>query len=128
MSMRSSLSPGDIGLIALSIVSGSFGQVMLRFGARDIYHTELPALFASALTSAPVLVGLAAYTISSLLWIIVLSRVSLAVAYPLGAANYLVVAMLATLLGENVSPMRWLGTLIIVAGVVLVGAGKRESS
>jgi len=110
-------------LVASSVVCGSVGQVLLRLGARDIGIAEPVALLAQALTTPLVLAGLVAYAVSSVLWIVVLSRVRLAVAYPLGASNYLVVALLALLLGEHISATRWAGTLIIAVGVVLVGAG-----
>lgn len=128
MSPRTTLKTPEIVLIASSIVCGSVGQVMLRYGARDIGVSQPFALLAEALSTPVVLAGLGAYAISSALWIVVLSRVRLSVAYPLGASNYFVVAVLATLLGEQLSPMRWAGTLIIVAGVVLVGAAGSERS
>ncbi len=123
MSPSAALRPADLVLVASSVVCGSAGQVLLRFGARDIGTTAPLALLLEALATPFVLAGLAAYAVSSALWIVVLSRVRLAVAYPLGASNYLVVAVFATLLGEDLSPARWIGTFVIVTGVALVGAG-----
>ena len=123
MSPHAALRPADLAFVASSVVCGSVGQVLLRLGARDIGISEPFSLLAEALTTPLVLAGLAAYVVSSALWIVVLSRVRLAVAYPLGASNYFVVAVLATLLGEDLSPTRWLGTFVIVTGVALVGAG-----
>jgi drug/metabolite transporter (DMT)-like permease len=43
---------------------------------------------------------------------------------PLSALSYLLGAVLAKCyLGETVTPTRWIGTLVITAGVVIVGLG-----
>lgn len=56
-----------------------------------------------------------------LLWLYVLSRIQVTVAVPLTAVGYLFNALLVQFeLGEQVSPRVWLGTAIIMAGVVLV--------
>ncbi len=128
MSGRARIGLVDVLLIASSVVCGSVGQVMLRYGARDIEAADWTLLLAEAAVTPWVLAGLAAYAISSALWIVVLSRVRLAAAYPLGASNYLVVAVLALLLGEQVSATRWIGTLVIAGGVVLVGVGGGKES
>jgi len=57
----------------------------------------------------------------ALLWLVVLSRVALSWAYPMLSLGYILVLVLSKfVLGEHVSPIRWFGTLIIIAGVWLV--------
>jgi drug/metabolite transporter (DMT)-like permease len=65
--------------------------------------------------------GLFLYGLSAVFWMTVLSRVDLSFAYPMVGFSYVIVLLFsALLLGEQVSPLRWLGTLVIVLGIVLV--------
>lgn len=63
------------------------------------------------------------------LWLYVLARLELSVAVPLTACNYVFNAFLVQVrLGETVSSRRWLGTMIITLGVVLVSRSARSAS
>ena len=47
---------------------------------------------------------------------------------PLTAVTYVISALLAgPMLGETVTPLRWLGTLIIVVGVSIVASTGQDS-
>jgi dolichol-phosphate mannosyltransferase len=105
------------GSIALSAAA----QLMLRLGVQDLGDLSLADTLAAALTRPVVLGGLAVYAVASALWLGVLSRMELAVAYPLGATGYVLVVLLAALAGESVPAIRWFGVLLIVLGVLLVG-------
>ena len=66
-------------------------------------------------------VGLACYTISIAVWIFVLSRVDVSIAYPLVSIGYILNAIGAYyLLGENISLLRAAGTIVILIGVLMV--------
>lgn len=82
---------------------------------------------ASGLTEPLVLLGLACYVTSSVLWLVVLSRVPLSVAYPFGALSYVLVVIVALITGEHVSALRWVGVVLIVGGIWFV-SGSREAS
>ena len=63
----------------------------------------------------------ACYAASLVVWIVGLSRVPVSVAYPLLSLGYIINAIAAHyLLGEAVTPARWLGIGFIVLGVWLV--------
>jgi undecaprenyl phosphate-alpha-L-ara4N flippase subunit ArnF len=69
------------------------------------------------------LLGLACYGASMLLWILVLTRLSLSVAYPLLSISYVLVYLVATSMpawGEVASWQRSGGIAFILLGVVLV--------
>lgn len=106
---------------ASSIILGSIAQVMLRSGAKELAELTILETLRSALGMPVILGGLAVYAVSSLLWLGVLSRMELAVAYPLGAGGYVLVVLLAALSGEAVPSLRWLGVAFIAVGVLLVG-------
>ncbi|MFL6714402.1 MAG: EamA family transporter [Sulfurifustis sp.] len=68
-----------------------------------------------------VLLGLLAYVISVVVWLLVLSRVEVGFAYPLLSVGYIVNAIAGYyLFQENLSLTRATGILIIIAGVYLV--------
>ena len=65
--------------------------------------------------------ALCAYGLSVGVWIVGLSRVPVSQAYPVLSLGYVLTAILAwPLLGETVSPQRWLGIAVIVFGVWLI--------
>ena len=71
---------------------------------------QLPAFYAA----------IALYGLSSLLWVWLLSRVTLMQAYPWVAAGVIIVPLLsAAVYGERVNATYWLGTLLIVAGILV---------
>lgn len=68
-----------------------------------------------------VLLGLACYAVSVVVWLIVLSRVNVSYAYPLLSVGYIVVTLAGKLFfSEEVGLSRWSGVLVICAGVYLI--------
>ena len=58
-----------------------------------------------------------------LLWLVVLRVVPVSVAYPMLSLNFVLVALAARLIWrETYSLQQWIGTLVIVAGVALMGS------
>ncbi len=59
--------------------------------------------------------------IAMLFWLLALQRMEVSVAYPLLAANYIAMLVLARWrFHERVPPVRWLGVLVIIAGIALI--------
>lgn len=110
----------DVALIATCVVTSAGGQVLLRVGARAA------ATLASALLTPAVIAGIAVYALSSVFWLMVLSRVDLAIAYPLGASSYVLIGAAGALMGEAVSPLRVAGMAVIAVGVACIGVGSRR--
>lgn len=74
--------------------------------------------------------GILLYAISALFWLIVLSRTSLSVAYPMVAAGYVVVVLYSKFVfHETVKPIAWVGLVLIVIGVAITAQGlpKKET-
>ena len=68
--------------------------------------------------------GFACYGIATLLYLKVLARLDLSLAYPTVSLGYvLVIVMSKVFFKERISPARWLGVVIICAGVAMVGLG-----
>lgn len=130
------LTPRTFCLICVAIALGAFGQVFLKWGlpagsivgGQGLLATVLSIL--KAMLTAKVLTGLAFYAVSTLFWLMAVSRVRLSVAYPLISMSYpLVVILSATILHEQV---RWLfaaaGLAFISAGVSFIGLGLGRSA
>ena len=88
--------------------------------AAAIGSSVVDALFA-ALTSPLIMGGLFIYGLSVAMWIWVLSKVELSIAYPFVGISFLItMAFGAFLLDENVTPLRIAGTVLIASGCLLV--------
>lgn len=121
----------DIGALfwfaALGSVALSAGaQLLMKVGMTEVRAlgpaTSLLAALAQVALSPLVIAGLACYGLSAGLWLIVLTKMPLSMAYPLVAlAIAAVVVSSALLLGETVSPLRIGGVALIVVGVILIG-------
>jgi multidrug transporter EmrE-like cation transporter len=113
-------------LLLLCISLGVIGQLSLKHGMTMIGEIELdasriPSMLMRSLRNPYVLLGYVMYGISSLSWIIVISRVELSFAYPMIAIGYVLVVILSRLIfAEHVTPLRMLGTLVICLGVFIM--------
>ena len=114
-------------LIIISVSLGVAGQVCLKVGMNRVGEIDAASLtrLAEALKRAfslpLVWLGLACYGIGALLWMVILSRLDLSHAYLMLASMYVLIPLVSWLvLGEHVPPMRWLGMVVVVLGVVIV--------
>jgi multidrug transporter EmrE-like cation transporter len=65
--------------------------------------------------------ALLTYGISVGVWVVGLSRVPVSQAYPVLSLGYVLAALFASpLLGEIVSPLRWLGIAVVIGGVWMI--------
>ena len=116
----------NILMILLCVSLGSAAQLSLKRGMNAVGGlptdpSQIPAWFIQAFSNVFVDVGFLLYLIASLFWIVILSRVPVSWAYPMVSIAYVVVVILSKfLLKEDVSAVRFAGTLVICAGVVLV--------
>ena len=120
------MTPLAFGLVLAAIVIGTGGQLFLKAGVNAVgafafsLDNVLPVGMKLALEPR-VLLGISCYVVSLTLWILALSRVEVSVAYPMVAIGFALNAVLAWwLLGEAVTPMRFLGIGVIFIGVWLV--------
>jgi drug/metabolite transporter (DMT)-like permease len=62
---------------------------------------------------------------ATVFWLIAIRRTDISYAYPLLGGGYVLVTLLASwLLKERISALRWLATLTITAGVLIVGTNR----
>jgi multidrug transporter EmrE-like cation transporter len=116
----------SIPLILTSVGLNALAQILLKRGMLAVGRFELaPDQLAAALPRVAldpsILGGMACYALSIGLWLTVLSRVDLSIAYPFLSLGFVVAAAAGHwLFGEPLGPARLLGTALIVAGVLLI--------
>jgi multidrug transporter EmrE-like cation transporter len=130
--------PAGLVSLALLVVSVAFaiaGQVTLKSAMNHIGRigtTEVRAVGATVSRAArePRLwVGLTLFGVSSIFWMVVLSRVPLSVAYPFVGISYVVIVLLSRfLLHERVPVLRWVGVLVVATGIAIIGLSFRRLS
>jgi multidrug transporter EmrE-like cation transporter len=115
-----------LGLILLAVVLGVVGQLLLKQGVSadgpigGINRALLATIFRPL-----VLLGFACYGLSSLFWLVVLSRTELSFAYPMIALGYVLVFFLSWwFFHDKVTWVRLVGLALICGGVVVVALSK----
>ncbi len=114
----------NLALIIFNVALAVSGQLAIKAGMKQIgviHASNFFSLLLASLTNVFVLLGLLAYVVAAGTWIVVLSRIDLSVAYPMLSLGYVAILVLsALLLKESVGLVRVLGTVLIIAGVVLI--------
>ncbi len=115
-----------IGLILLGVLLNAGAQIVLKAGMNHIGHFSFtwsnfwPIVWQIAL-SPWIWVGILSYVISVAVWLLVLSRTDVSIAYPMMSLGYIVSAIAAYFfLNEHLDLMRVTGILVILLGVFLV--------
>jgi len=114
-------------VMLLAVTAGTVGDILLTKGMKelgDISAMNLRGMkhaFLQALMSPKLILGTVMLTVFFVLWLAVLSWEDLSVELPMQALNYVLVVFLSQyFLGEVVTPLRWAGTILVCAGVVLI--------
>jgi len=121
---RRRLTIASVALLLFAVVSAATGQVMLKHGMQEatakVAHSG-GSLALRAATSPWVLLGLVVFGVSAVAWLTALSRVPLSVAYPFNALGYIVILTASiVLLHERASVLTWVGTAMVVSGLIIV--------
>ena len=118
---------GRVLLIMLAAVLAlALGETALAKGMKQTARVEgsWTELALAILDNGWVLAGSALLAVHLGLYLLALRRADLSFALPLTAASYPLSALLARFyLHEQVGTARWLGTLLITAGVAIVALG-----
>lgn len=116
----------SILLLVLAIFLAALGQILLKKGMLSVgaFSTEnftLVGYFLKSFANIYVLGGIFFYVLGTLVWLLVLSRLPLSLAYPCLALGYVIVAILSKyLFGETITFLRWLGIITVCLGIFLI--------
>ena len=116
-------------LLFASIFLAVVGQLLLKKGMWTVgivyfHFSHLWSTFLKVFSNWYVIFGFVSFVLSAFLWLAVLSRLDVSKVYPMVAVGYILV-LLASRWGiivtqETVSPIRWIGALVICLGVYLI--------
>lgn len=112
-----------IVIIIISVIFAAIGQVSWKLGMNQtgqLSTINFTAL-SSVLLNPFVLLGFAMYGLSTVFWLIALSKKDLSFVYPFISLTYIFVLVLSSIvLKESIGINKLVGILIVIAGLVII--------
>ena len=110
----------------------ALAQILLKAGMKTFNNIDLKdnlmQTFISISLNPYIIFGFIAYGISIILWLWVLSKVDVSLAYPFQALGYIVVTILAWLIfQENINLTRIIALIFISLGLIILAFSSRVS-
>ena len=112
-----------MGLLCFSgaVALETLGQVTMKIGTRKM-PPGAGGILRQILTNLWVQAAIVSFMTESIFWTWTLHLMPLIIAFPMGAICFATVALCsAHILKERMTPQRWLGILLILIGVVMIG-------
>lgn len=107
-----------MGTVVGATVFGAYGSLLLKYGAENF------GLNLKALLDPKLIVGLGIYGFTSVAFIIALKFADLSLLYPITSLSYVWISFLSIkYLNEKMNSLKWIGILLIMTGVALIGLG-----
>ena len=109
-------------LALVSIILGAVGQFILKVGSGQLkLGNGVWAAMVSYITNINIILSLLCFASSMVIWIFVLRKLELSIAYPMVSLGYIVTLTLAFLfLNEPLRLTKLLGTALIISGVIVI--------
>jgi multidrug transporter EmrE-like cation transporter len=116
--------------IISSVLLNALAQILLKAGMKQFGNIDLKNNIINTSISIAlnpyIITGFISYGISILLWLWVLSKVDVSLAYPFQALGYIVVTILAWLIfQENISFTRIMALIFITIGLIILAFSAR---
>lgn len=109
----------------LSILLGATGQFLFRLGMLHYGKVTVTGIWpqlGSIIFTPAIFTGFMCFGISSILWLVVISRWELSYAYPLVSLGYVLAILYGVfLLHETLTMPKLLGCVLIMAGISVLG-------
>jgi drug/metabolite transporter (DMT)-like permease len=104
----------------ITIILNSFfiviAQMFLKTGMNKEQMLSIKIFF-----NPKIIIGLIIYVIATLIWLYLLPKVVFSIAYPLNSVAYIFSMFMSYfLLGETITITKIIGTLIIIAGIIII--------
>lgn len=120
------MAAAQLGLVLSAVFLNTFAQMLLKAGTNSLQVLLLPekGLFYSifrALFNPFITGGLVLYVLSFAVWVVVLSKLEVGVAYPLLSLGYLVGLILAWMFfGEVITFNKLIGVCFLMIGTYFI--------
>ncbi|AOE77938.1 MULTISPECIES: EamA family transporter [Pseudomonas] len=119
---------GTVVLWALLIGTESAGQLFTKVAGDQLGQMDFNWQWLGEVARNPgILAAIASYIGAFFVWMLILRRSSLSLAFPLSSLVFVVVLLGSWLgLGEHISPLHWVGVAVIIAGIALLAEGEEN--
>ena len=119
----------DFILLFFNVLLTVIGQILFKHGMNTVGRVnnirDVLGKLTQAFLNPYVLSGIAIYGFTTLVWLVILSRVKLSIAYPLLSSGYVLSILFSWLFfKESIPKIRIIGAVIICVGVYLVAQGE----
>jgi drug/metabolite transporter (DMT)-like permease len=120
-------------LIVLNDLGDTAAQILMKkgliqTGIDSVNLGNVAQFIALSAASAYLWLGILIFALNFFVWIVVLYKVDLSIAMPVGSFSYIFVPMCAMLfLREEISLIRWVGIICIVLGIHFVAQSKKPA-
>ena len=102
----------DYILLILNVLLTVIGQILMKQGMIKVGRIDVAPKLIQAFTNPFVIGGISIYGFTTMLWLVILSRVKLSIAYPMLSLGYIFSIFFAWLLfKESVPKTRILGAI-----------------
>jgi drug/metabolite transporter (DMT)-like permease len=121
-------------LIVINDIVDTIAQLFMKkglaiTGISSVTLSNITEFVAKGASSFLLWLGIIFYALNFLVWIVILYKIDLSIAMPVGSTSYILVPIMAIIfLHEYVSPLQWLGVLCIVVGIRFVSQSKSHAS
>jgi multidrug transporter EmrE-like cation transporter len=118
-------------LLLTSVGLNAFSHVMLRYGmtrepvVEALSGASVISVVAELVKSPPIVGGFSLYGVSVVLWLLVLAKMPVSIAYPFVSLGIVLTTAFGVIfLREAVPAISVMGILLVVLGVLLLAAGR----
>ena len=128
---RSHLTIKIFALLVLNDLVDTLAQFLMKKG---LIHTGISSVTLNNILdfslknahSFLLWLGIVVQVLNFFVWIIILYKIDLSIAMPVGSTSYIFIPIVAmAFLGEHIGILRWAGILLIILGIHFVSKSKR---
>ena len=119
---------GTLVLWALLIATESAGQLFTKVAGDQLGQMDFSWQWLVEVAHNPaILAAIASYLGAFFVWMLILRRSSLSLAFPLSSLVFVAVLLGSWLgLGEHISLLHWVGVGVIIGGIALLAEGEEH--
>ena len=119
---------GTLVLWALLIATESAGQLFTKVAGDQLGPMDFSWQWLADVARNPgILAAIASYLGAFFVWMLILRRSSLSLAFPLSSLVFVAVLLGTWLgLGEHISVLHWVGVVVIIGGIALLAEGEEH--